>query len=285
MKKVLMALCMGFALCLLSGCVHHLDKQECINTDWHSMGYNDGAAGRAERDLNSAIEDCLKFKVPVNTQGYLRGYRKGLTKFCTPPYAMGLNDGRRGLARNLVIQARTGVCSAGGVSLKLNAYDSGRAKGLHSFCTYQNGYNLARAGHQAPQVCTGRLAKRFMRGWNKGDKQFCSDTQSAFALGRAGKPYPSACDPRLYAGFKNAYDRGRTVNSRVRDLQGQLNDVNSQISRLVYDHHLKQFGDNSYGLSHRHKRPADRAALNQVRHLARERQRLQSQLFKAKLAQ
>ena len=58
---------------VLTGCIPHLNKQQCETMDWHQVGFTDGSQGKSQRDLSPDIQDCAKFQLTVNTKEYARG--------------------------------------------------------------------------------------------------------------------------------------------------------------------------------------------------------------------
>ncbi len=101
----------------LTGCVSHLNLQQCQTTNWQQVGHDDGAAGRPMRDLQKDITDCQKFKFTLNTDPYKKGYVTGVRQFCSPSYADGANSGQQGQAESTMQQARLGFCQQNHVQL------------------------------------------------------------------------------------------------------------------------------------------------------------------------
>src|SRR5260221_6606508 len=149
MKKLLALL----AFCL-SGCASHLNQEQCLSMNWYQIGMQDGAAGQAPRNLAVAIEDCQKFNIAVNQQGYMQGWRKGLHQYCTPDFNLGLEDDKAGTAMSN-ISSHEAICASANIRLSLDNYKRGRHLGLKSFCTYENGASLARKGYALSDVCEG----------------------------------------------------------------------------------------------------------------------------------
>ena len=267
---------------LLSGCVPHLTQQQCLTTNWYQMGFGDGSSGKPQRSLQRDIQDCLKFKIPVDTAAYAKGYGAGVKQFCTPGYELGLQDGQAGKPLSVILQRQT-LCTQNGDTLNLIRYKQGRNKGLTQFCTYQNGLQLAASGQQPPQVCPPALQARFMRGWEKGQQQFCSNSPNGFAIGKAGRPFPGICSAPMYIAFRSEYQRGQAIYGRVQSLQAEISDINNKIQNKVYKYHLRERFDGRYRLGDK-KTPAAKEALERVRHLARKRDRLKNQLYRAKTA-
>jgi hypothetical protein len=68
---------------ILSGCAT-LTKEQCINAEWYSIGYEDGLDGRPRSRLGQHREACAEYGVAPEPAKYLSGYEKGLTAFCVP---------------------------------------------------------------------------------------------------------------------------------------------------------------------------------------------------------
>jgi hypothetical protein len=75
---------------LLSGCAT-MDKNQCVNADWHAVGVEDGARGRPLARLGDHRRACAKYGVAPESERYLAGRNDGLKAFCTYErgYAMG----------------------------------------------------------------------------------------------------------------------------------------------------------------------------------------------------
>lgn len=67
----------------LSGC-STLNKKECINADWASIGYQDGFNGHKESRIGQHREACAEYGVKPVLQSYLQGYNKGAYEYCRP---------------------------------------------------------------------------------------------------------------------------------------------------------------------------------------------------------
>lgn len=265
---------LAFAL-PLSACVH-LSKEQCLATNWQQVGYNDGVAGNAERNLASEIEDCQKFHISVNTQGYHQGWLTGLKTYCTPSFEQGKSDGSNGLSANGILN-RNSRCLSGSTPLKLNQYQAGFRTGQQLYCTYDNGLTIGLQGNQPPEVCTGTLKQRFIKGWETGARQYCGNSANAYNRGKEGKPYPAACSTTLYYTFKAEYDRGTILRQRLSDVQNQINAIDSAINNLVAQWQLrKTFDARGYELGENISDEAKRG-LHEVKELLLRRDHLQGQ--------
>ena len=90
------------AVLLLAGCAS-LDKAECVNADWYTIGLEDGARGRTLERLGQHRRACAEHGVAPDPERYVAGRSEGLKSFCT--YQRGYDNGRAG-------QAFADVCPA-----------------------------------------------------------------------------------------------------------------------------------------------------------------------------
>lgn len=263
---------------LLSGCAHHLNMAECQSTNWQQVGTNDGAAGRQQRDLSRAIEDCQKFNIAVNSSAYSKGWRNGAGKFCTPSYNQGLTAGQQGQAVS-GINMRQGFCDQANLRLNTASYRNGFNIGIKSFCTPSQGKLIGQRGEPLPNVCPTNLATAFKRGWSKGITSFCNNTANAFVIGRDGKAYPFACTPNQYIAFKSEYDRGVNVRNRLNQINQQIANNEREIQARVMNYGLIRNGS-SYTIG-ANRSPDANNALADVWAYRRRQEDLRSQLFQA----
>lgn len=105
------------AALILGGCAT-LDKDECINADWKSIGYEDGARGYKASHIGQHRKACAKHGVAPDFDLYENGRRKGLMEWCTP--RNGYRLGRQGKLYN-------GVCPNTLEPAFVEALDRGRA--------------------------------------------------------------------------------------------------------------------------------------------------------------
>ncbi|MCK4870721.1 MAG: DUF2799 domain-containing protein [Gammaproteobacteria bacterium] len=280
MRKIIIS---GLAVLavLLGGCVAHLNRQQCLTMNWYQQGFNDGTAGQPQRDLTMSIQDCAKFKLTVNAAQYKSGWRAGTQIFCTPTYQVGKNDGQQGRTMS-GIMTRQPYCQSVGMRLNTVQYHRGLLAGLARFCTYSDGFNIGSQGHQAPNVCPGRMRIKFMQGWRSGVNKFCANISTAFAMGKSGQSYADACDPNRYPGFRAEYDRGAGIYQRIQTLQGRIDDINNQINSIAGKWDLRQDGS-YYRLGHKRSYNA-RRGLRIVRRIVRQRDELTNRLFAARAA-
>lgn len=101
-----------------------LDKSQCINADWQSIGYEDGARGYKTSHIGRHRRACAKHGVTPDFDLYESGRRQGLLEWCTP--RNGYRLGTRGKVYN-------GVCPPALAPAFMKAISQGRA-----FRDYEN---------------------------------------------------------------------------------------------------------------------------------------------------
>jgi hypothetical protein len=82
-------------------------------------------------------------------------------------YAIGLEDGARGQPLERSGDHRR-ACAEHGVTPKIEPYLAGRNEGLKSYCTYEKGFSVGRAGQSYSGVCPAGLAGSFTAGFQRG---------------------------------------------------------------------------------------------------------------------
>lgn len=68
---------------VFSGCAS-LSKEECVNAEWYTIGYEDGSRGIPRTRLGDHREACAEHGVQPRPQDYFHGHDDGLLRFCTP---------------------------------------------------------------------------------------------------------------------------------------------------------------------------------------------------------
>jgi hypothetical protein len=104
------------ATAALSGC-NSMSAQECLATDWRTVGYEDGVNGYSGDRIGRYRNACSEHGVTPNLTEYQAGRDQGLQEFCKP--ANGFRVGARG-------GGYSGVCPADLDSQFAEAYHSGR---------------------------------------------------------------------------------------------------------------------------------------------------------------
>ena len=101
---------------LVSGCAT-LNKSECREADWQTIGLEDGAKGHPLTYIGNHRKACAEHGVKPDLDQYRVGHQAGLTRFCTPDN--GFKQGRAGRGYN-------NVCPAELEGQFLAGYDTGR---------------------------------------------------------------------------------------------------------------------------------------------------------------
>ncbi|MGD9214556.1 MAG: DUF2799 domain-containing protein [Desulfobacteraceae bacterium] len=80
---------------LVYGCAS-LDKAECINADWKSIGFEDGVRGYKGSHIGRHREACARHGVAPDLDLYEAGRQQGLAQWCTPHngYRLGIQGKR-----------------------------------------------------------------------------------------------------------------------------------------------------------------------------------------------
>ncbi|HSD70053.1 MAG TPA: DUF2799 domain-containing protein [Woeseiaceae bacterium] len=115
MNRRLTAMASILALATLGGCAS-MSGDECLTSDWHAIGFEDGSRGYTAEQLGNHRKACAKHGVTPDFQAYQAGRLEGLVEFCKPTRAfnLGSNGGQY-----------HGVCSAHNEGQFLDAYNSG----------------------------------------------------------------------------------------------------------------------------------------------------------------
>ena len=100
---------------VLSGCAT-MSSDECLTSDWHGIGFDDGTRGYTADRLGQHRKACAKHGVTPDLQAYQAGRKDGLREYCQPQ--RGFNLGAGGGQYN-------GVCSIDLEGDFLDAYRSG----------------------------------------------------------------------------------------------------------------------------------------------------------------
>jgi prefoldin subunit 5 len=103
-------------LCGLSACAS-MSKNECLNANWKTIGYEDGSLGRAETMIQQHRKACAKVNVSPDLNQYLSGHREGVRVYCkkSTGYQLGVSGG-----------AYANICPADLEPLFLKAYRIGQ---------------------------------------------------------------------------------------------------------------------------------------------------------------
>ncbi len=103
------------ALLGLGGCAT-MSADECVTSDWHAIGYEDGARGYTADQLGNRRKACAKHGITPDFAAYQAGREQGLRQYCQP--SRGFSLGAGGARYN-------GVCPADMEADFVDAYNSG----------------------------------------------------------------------------------------------------------------------------------------------------------------
>jgi hypothetical protein len=115
MNRQLAGIASLLALTVLSGCAS-MSGDECVTSDWHAIGFEDGSRGYTAEQLGNRRKACAKHGVTPDFEAYQAGRSEGLVEFCKP--SRGFNLGSNGGQYH-------GVCSAHNEGQFLDAYNTG----------------------------------------------------------------------------------------------------------------------------------------------------------------
>lgn len=87
--KLIMLLVLGLSV---ASCAS-LSKNECLNANWHSIGYSDGVRGYKANRQGQHRSACAEHNVRIDLDLYLQGRSEGLRQYCVPynAYKTGVN--------------------------------------------------------------------------------------------------------------------------------------------------------------------------------------------------
>lgn len=100
----------------LGGCAS-MSSEECANSDWMAIGYEDGSRGYTSDRFSGHRKACAKHGYTADFQAYQQGRNDGLVEFCQPGrgFSLGANGGQY-----------YGVCAAEYEPSFLEAYRAGQ---------------------------------------------------------------------------------------------------------------------------------------------------------------
>ncbi len=113
----------------LSGCAT-MSADECTTSDWHAIGFEDGARGYTAEQLGNRRKACAKHGVTPDFEAYQAGRAQGLRQYCQP--SRGFSLGSSGSRYN-------GVCPADLEAPFVDAYNQGHH--LYTLRAKVNGAN------------------------------------------------------------------------------------------------------------------------------------------------
>jgi hypothetical protein len=99
----------------VSGCAS-MNEDQCVTSDWHAVGFEDGANGYSSDRFGTYRKACAKHGITPDFRAYQVGRDEGLVEFCQP--SRGYNLGLSGRSYN-------GVCDVALEEEFLDAYRVG----------------------------------------------------------------------------------------------------------------------------------------------------------------
>ncbi|MDX1405444.1 MAG: DUF2799 domain-containing protein [Woeseiaceae bacterium] len=94
-----------------------MSADECATSDWHAIGFEDGARGYTADQLGNRRKACAKHGVTPDFEAYQAGRAQGLRQYCQP--GRGFSLGSNGSRYN-------GVCPLDLEAEFLDAYNQGK---------------------------------------------------------------------------------------------------------------------------------------------------------------
>jgi hypothetical protein len=80
---------------ILGGCAS-MSADECMMSDWHAVGFEDGSRGYTADRLGERRKACAKHGIATDFNAYRAGHAEGLRDFCQPSrgFDLGANGGQ-----------------------------------------------------------------------------------------------------------------------------------------------------------------------------------------------
>ena len=82
------------ALLALAGCGGgaSVSQNQCIASDWHTLGYRDAINGVNSSQLLAHQDACVQHGIIPDREGYMLGWREGIREYCQPYNAFGVGE-------------------------------------------------------------------------------------------------------------------------------------------------------------------------------------------------
>ena len=145
--RALIVVLIPLSFLALNGCAT-MNEQACLVTDWQTVGFEDGAAGRSPASIGNYRQACARHGVQPDLALYRAGHADGVELYCRA--GNGFEVGRRG-------SYYQGVCPANLEPEFLDAYADGRQ--LYELeAELRSVENQIAARHQRLEQLTGQLA-------------------------------------------------------------------------------------------------------------------------------
>ena len=193
------------ALALLQSCAS-MSKDECLNADWRTIGYEDGAQGLPAGRIGAHRKDCAKYGIKPNLEVYLAGRREGLKQYCTPEngYKVGTAGGNY-----------AGVCPPVLESGFLAAYKVG-----HQLFSLRNALNQVQSDLNLRHTELDKIKKRIEK---KSLALIADKTTKKERI-------------ELLSDIKDLTDRKARVEHQIKGLQHELNRRAAELAAFEQSH-------------------------------------------------
>ncbi len=194
----------------LSGCAT-MSGDECVTSDWSTIGFEDGAQGYTTAQLANHRKACAKHGVTPDSLAYQNGRDRGLLEYCQP--GRGFSVGSNGSAYN-------GVCDVALEADFLHAYHAGhRLHKLRSAVSRANA-SIGSKEHELEEIEDDILLN--------GVSLVAEDTSKADRI-------------LLLADVKNMAERTGQLEAEIKDLY----EIRA-ITQLELDEHYRVVADMGY---------------------------------------
>ena len=130
-----------------------MSRDECVNADWRTIGFEDGSNGAAPGRIGNHRKACASHNIVPDRDNYLAGYQEGNQLFCT--FERGQREGQYGNRANDLCAIDT-------------SYPAGYQEGQITYCTYDMGYQAGLNGEEYLRVCPSETEANFLAGYDFG---------------------------------------------------------------------------------------------------------------------
>ncbi len=98
MRTPLSPIVFSIGLIILSGCAGgaSVSQNQCIASDWQTLGYRDGVNGLRSSQLLKHQDACVEHGIIPDRSGYMAGWNEGIREYCQPNNAFEIGELGRG---------------------------------------------------------------------------------------------------------------------------------------------------------------------------------------------
>lgn len=148
---------------------------------------------------------------------------------------IGFGDGAKGYTASRISQHRS-ACAEYGIAPNLNAYNSGRDKGLAQFCIPSTGYNKGLSGNGYNGVCKGHNERAFLDAYNYGAAIHKEEvTLSHLKKNQSNANYHIDQLEKQYAHNERRITSGKLSELKVYKLLQRNKEISEEIGRAKSD--------------------------------------------------